>query len=191
MSAASTPLHAPGESAGRYGLWFLIGSEIIVFGSIILSFLLLRLNHPEWPALMDQLSETAGIINTIVLLSSSYFVAMAHAAAERKDWKKAGSRIALTLVLGLVFLGIKSWEYSGKFHHGIYPSSGAFWSYYFFMTGLHALHVIAGLLMLLLIWLRSLKGTLGEVGQRVGLFGLYWHLVDLVWIFLFPLLYLS
>ncbi len=102
-----------------------------------------------------------------------------------------GQRLAVGLLLGLVFLGIKGFEYAAKFRHGIFPSTGPFWSYYFLMTGLHALHVVAGLVLLFTLWLRAAKGRLAPVAERVGLFGLYWHLVDLVWIFLFPLLYLS
>lgn len=186
--ALESPRPSP---AARLSLWFLIGSELIIFGSAVVCFLLLRLNHPEWQEQMAKLSTGAGILNTVILLTSSYTMALAHAAAEERDGRKAALRLLLTLALASMFLGVKGWEYSAKFHHGLLPSSGVFWAFYFLMTGLHALHVVAGMIAIAVLWRQAVAGSLGPRMHRVELTGLYWHLVDIIWIFLFPLLYLS
>ena len=94
-------------------------------------------------------------------------------------------------LLAALFLGFKTYEYHTKFHHMIYPSTGGFWSYYFFMTGFHALHVIIGIIAFLILIGFALAGRLESIGHRVELCGLYWHMVDIIWIILYPLLYLS
>src|SRR4051812_31540356 len=124
-AAANSPILE--RAAGRYALWFLVGSEMILFSGALVAFLLLRLNHPEWAGELKYLSTLAGSVNTVVLLTSSFTVALAHAAASRADWNKATQRLFFTLGLALVFLCIKGFEYSAKFHHGIFPSSGPFW----------------------------------------------------------------
>ncbi len=180
----------PGE-AGRLAMWFLIGSEIVIFGAAVVSYLLLRLNRPEWVVDMARLNANAGMLNTLVLLTSSFSMALAHAAAEDRDQAKVAKRLGLTLLLAAIFLCVKGWEYSAKFHHGIFPSTNVFWSFYFLMTGLHALHVVIGMIAITVLWVRASRGTLAPNLNRVELTGLYWHLVDIVWIFLFPMLYLS
>jgi len=97
----------------------------------------------------------------------------------------------LTIFLGLGFLAMKAFEYSTEIGHGFLPSSGIFWSFYYAMTGLHALHVLAGIVVNVVLWIQALKGTLLHNSHRVELAGLYWHLVDIIWIFIFPLLYLA
>lgn len=192
MSASDEILSTPHSSeAGRLALWFLIGSEVVIFGAAVVSYLLLRLNHPEWAAEMAHLNSKAGMLNTLILLTSSYSMAMAHAAAVDRDQPKVAKRLLITLLLAGAFLCVKGWEYSVKFEHDLFPSSGVFWAFYFLMTGLHALHVIIGGIAITVLWVRASRETLGPDLGRVELTGLYWHLVDIVWIFLFPLLYLS
>ena len=189
---AVTALETPQPSqAARLALWFLIGSEVIIFGSAVVCFLLLRLNRPDWAAEMAHLSRGAGLLNTVVLLTSSLTMALAHAAAEDLDQAKASRRLLLTLGLAALFLCVKGWEYQQKFHHGLLPSHGVFWAFYFLLTGLHALHVVAGMIAIAVLWRQAATDTLAPRLHRVELTGLYWHLVDIVWIFLFPLLYLS
>jgi heme/copper-type cytochrome/quinol oxidase subunit 3 len=116
----------------------------------------------------------------------------AFAAVEDRDHKRVRIFLFLTVLLGLTFLGIKAYEYSTEVGKGFTPLAGLFWSFYYTMTGLHALHVLAGVIANLALLIMALGGHLwSKVQHRVELAGLYWHFVDIVWIFLFPLLYLS
>jgi caa(3)-type oxidase subunit IV len=110
---------------------------------------------------------------------------MAHAAVQENDYRRVANFLGLTVLLGLGFLGMKGLEYSIEIKHGFLPSAGIFWSFYYGMTGLHALHVLAGVLVNVVLWIGALKGTLARHGHRVELAGLYWHLVDIIWIFIF------
>jgi heme/copper-type cytochrome/quinol oxidase subunit 3 len=173
---------------GRLGMWWFLGSEIVTFGGVVTSYLLLRLCHPEW---MKQSSETLlpiGATNTVVLLTSSLTMVLAHAAAHDKDRGRTIRWMLITLVLGLLFLCFKGFEYSHEIAHHHVPTEHVFWTFYYCMTGLHALHVIGGLVAMAVIAL-SLRRR--ETWSRVEVVGLYWHFVDIVWIFLFPLLYVT
>lgn len=176
---------------GKLAIWWLIGSEIMIFGGVVGSFILFRLAHPEWAELSRHLSVLIGSINTIVLLTSSYTMVRAYSAMTRKDRKAVCVNLLVTATLGLVFLGIKSFEYSQKFSHGFYPNAGLFWAFYFTMTGLHALHVLIGILVISGLAVYAAKDRIWPIAGRVELIGIYWHFVDVVWIFLFPLLYLT
>lgn len=177
--------------AGKAAIWFLVASEIIIFGSLVLCYLMFWAMRPEWDLDRNHLSAAAGIINTFILLTSSWTMVMAHAAAERGDLKAAAFRMLLTLGFAGMFLVVKAIEYSIKFHHGIFPNSGGFFSFYFALTGLHGLHVIAGMIAIFSLVVAQWRGKLKNYPGRVELVGIYWHLVDVIWIFLFPLLYLS
>jgi heme/copper-type cytochrome/quinol oxidase subunit 3 len=178
-------------AAGKTALWLLVGSEIIIFGGAVASFVLMRWSHPEWAQEAAHLNFWAGAFNTLVLLTSSFTMALAVAGMRRVDRMAVGRNLFFTLVLGLVFLLVKGSEYSAKFHHGIYPSTSTYWSFYFLMTGLHGLHVVAGLVTLGTFFILDAADSLVPVWHRVEAAGLYWHLIDIIWIFLFPLLYLS
>ena len=118
-------------------------------------------------------------------------MAMSVAAIHNGDVKKSRLFLVLTILLGSAFLGVKGYEYSLKFAHGHFPGTGLFWDCYFTLTGLHGLHVLAGVLANVWILSLTLRGDfLKAKGHLVELSGLYWHFVDLVWIFLFPLMYL-
>ena len=140
----------------------------------------------------------AGAFNTFVLLTSSLTIVLAHAASERRDLKKCFNYIWYTIFGGLVFALVKLYEYTSKIfpewyhtpatHEPITILSNVFWSFYFTATGLHALHVLGGMVIMGMISMDVLKG---RNLQRVELIGLYWHFVDIVWIFLFPLLYIA
>jgi len=177
----------PRTPAGRVGMWWFLSSEVAVFGGLIATFVLNRMRHPEWSTDAGHTWFAIGAVNTAVLLTSSLTVVLAHAAAQRNDRVRVLRLLGITLALGVLFLGFKAIEYSTEFRHGISPGSDLFWSFYFMMTGLHALHVIAGL-----VALGSVMAAVsrGEHFYRVETVGLYWHFVDVVWIFLFPLLYL-
>ena len=184
----ATHRSATGVPTGRLAVWWLLASEIFIFGGLITCFVLFKLNGT--PGFEDAAltSVTSGAINTFVLLTSSLSVVLAHAAIEKGDQNKSFTYIWYTIGFGLVFLVIKTYEYTGKILHGHTITDNLFWSFYYTMTGLHALHVIGGMVIMALI---SFDIRKGHNFQRVELVGIYWHFVDLVWIFLFPLLYIA
>ncbi|HEY7677259.1 MAG TPA: cytochrome c oxidase subunit 3 [Candidatus Methylomirabilis sp.] len=181
----------PGAAAhrGKVGIWWFLASEIMVFGGLIASYIISRMGGPGWAAEAHHLSVPLASLNTLVLLTSSLTMVLACAAAERRDLRGVRTYLLGTIVLGLVFLGIKVVEYSGKIAAGITPASAPFWSFYYTMTGLHGLHVLAGIVVNALFFLAAAKVV--RHPHRVEMGGLYWHFVDVVWIFLFPLLYLA
>jgi len=184
---------APGTTlpTGKLGIWWFLASEIITFGGLIGSYIVLRLAHPEWAEAAQHLSVVIATVNTAVLLTSSLTMVLAFAAVDHKDDHAVRTWLGCTVALGLVFLLIKAFEWSGKLSAGIVPGVSGFWSFYYAMTGLHALHVLAGIVVNAVLLLMALRGRLWPIAARVEMAGLYWHFVDLVWIFLFPLLYLS
>ncbi len=183
-------LAGPVLPAGKLGVWWFLASEITTFGGLIASYLLVRLGSGDWSEATAHLSLVFPLVNTLVLLTSSMTMVMAHAAVEERDLKRLRTFLGLTIVLGLGFLGVKAMEYTRELTHGFTPSAGLFWSFYYGMTGLHALHVLGGIVVNLVLFLTVQTG--GEKQQRrVEFAGLYWHFVDVVWIFLFPLLYLT
>ena len=177
----------PGISAGKVGVWWFLASEIMVFGGLITSFIVFRLGGSGWAPASAHLSVTLAAINTLILLTSSLTVVQAFTAAERGDAAALRLFLGLTILGGLGFLGIKAIEYTTEIRAGFTPAAGIFWSFYYTMTGLHALHVLGGITVNVILFL----GPRIRTPRRVELAGLYWHFVDIVWIFLFPLLYLS
>jgi heme/copper-type cytochrome/quinol oxidase subunit 3 len=169
-------------------MWWFLGSEIVIFGGLIASYLLMRWFHSEWAEAAQHTNEAIGIVNTIVLLTSSLTMVLAHHASEHGNRKNAFRLLGATFLLGAIFLGVKAYEYSHEIAAGFTPMAGLFWSYYYLMTGLHALHIVAGLVAILVV-MRSVAKNRNP--KRVEYVGIYWHFVDVVWIFLFPLLYLA
>jgi heme/copper-type cytochrome/quinol oxidase subunit 3 len=188
MSVATQVHEGAAALRGKVAVWWFLASEIMLFGSLIASFVLSRLGGA---AAVDHahLNVTVAAINTFVLLTSSYTMVEAYAAAARGDRRRLGVFLALTVLAGLGFLGIKAYEYAGEIAHGYTPWAGTFWSFYYTMTGLHALHVLVGVIVNGLLLLAPRLGLARP--YRVEAAGLYWHFVDVVWIFLFPLVYLS
>ena len=186
--AEASPVPA-GVVAGKVAVWWFLASEIMVFGGLIATYIVLRLGGSGWGEASHHLSVTLATVNTIVLLTSSYTVVQAFVAAERGDIRALRVNLALTILGGLIFLGLKAVEYTTEIRAGFTPGAGIFWSFYFTMTGLHALHVIGGIVVNGVVL--ATEGTRVEHPHRVELAGLYWHFVDVVWIFLFPLLYLA
>lgn len=184
---------------GRLGMWILIAGELVIFGGLMACYILYRVRYPEWSEQAAHTSTLLGALNTFVLLTSSLTIVKAHSASLRKDLKKIVTWMSATIGLGLVFLIVKSIEYASEISHGFTLSSPGliesgssnaplFWSFYYFMTGLHATHVVAGMVILFVHMMDARKG---KNLHRVELGGMYWHMVDIVWIFLFPLLYLA
>ena len=189
----ATSRSATGIPTGRLAVWWLLASEIFIFGGLIACYILYRLNNPWWGGEAVFTKVPAGAFNTFVLLTSSLFIVLAHDAAEKKDLNRAFKFIWYTIGGGLVFLLVKYYEYSSKLFTDDpellkTPLTNTYWSFYYIATGLHALHVIGGMVIMALI---SFDLKKGHNLHRVELIGLYWHFVDIVWIFLFPLLYIA
>lgn len=190
--------------ASTLGMWAFLITEVMFFGGLFAGYAIYRASYPE--AFIEgshHLDITLGAINTAILICSSLTMALAVYYAQQGKRNALVTFLVLTLVLGGAFLGIKAVEYSHKFHEHLIPgpsfnTAGAssvhvqmFFSFYFGMTGLHALHMIIGAGILLVLLKQSWQGRFTRAySTPIELFGLYWHFVDIVWIFLFPLLYL-
>ena len=179
---------ATGIPTGRLAIWWVLASEVVIFGGLIGSYLMHRLGHPEWADAAAVTNTMIGAINTFVLLSSSFTAVLAHQAAEHGDGKKAAKYLLFTIGGALTFVCIKGYEWWYEISHGYTITANTFWSFYYTMAGLHALHVIAGAIIMGIVAFDAFRGR--EL-QRVELIGIYWHFVDVVWIFLFPLLYIA
>jgi cytochrome c oxidase subunit 3 len=190
--------------ASSLGMWAFLATEILFFGGLFTAYAVYRLSYPEaFAAASNRLDIVLGTVNTAVLIASSLTMALAvFAAHSARPRTQAGFLIA-TLILGSVFLGIKAIEYAHKFHEHLFPGPGfqfagadprnaeIFFSLYFAMTGMHALHMIIGAALLAVIAVQAWRGSFSkDYYTPVEIVGLYWHFVDIVWIFLFPLLYL-
>jgi len=192
MSEYSRAEHILNESTevptGRLGIWWFIASEVVIFGGLIATYVLQRWHHPEWSAEAGHTLSLAGALNTLVLLTSSLTMVQAHAAVVENKLKLAARNLSFTLLGGAIFMCVKVYEYSHEIAEGFVPAKSLFWSFYYTMTGLHALHVLGGMVAIAIVRSAALKG---RAPQRVEYVGIYWHFVDIVWIFLFPLLYLA
>jgi len=192
-------------SAAKLGMWLFLVQEVLFFSGLFMFYIIFRYQHPEamlW-ASENFLDKTMGGINTVVLLFSSVTMALAVRAAQVGNRKHQVNYLIVTIVCACIFLVVKYFEYSHKAHIGALPGNlysfvgetpermPTFFALYFCLTGLHGIHVIAGIAVLVWLLLRANRGDFGPTYYApMELTGLYWHLVDLVWIFLFPLLYL-
>ena len=185
-----------GLNNSKLGIWVFLASEVMLFGGLFSAYVFLRMAAPagEFAYWGSKLSIPMATVNTMVLISSSVTVIMSWASLKMKDFEKYKMYMGLTLLCALIFLFIKYFEYTGKFHHGIYPSSSTFMAIYFTLTGLHGLHIIGGMIVMGYFWLpagnKMWHSEPEHFTNRIEVAGLYWHFVDLVWIFLFPVLYL-
>ena len=199
------------REAGALGMWVFIAQEVMFFGGAFLAYLIYRSAYPNaFAAASNHLNWKLGAFNTVVLIASSLTMALAVWAAQVGRARRTQVLfMALTALLGLTFLGVKVIEYGDKYRDGLIPIAGwfnphfalpegvsvqqyqMFYWIYFAMTGLHALHMVIGVAILLPIMWFAWRGRYSpEYHAPVENFGLYWHFVDIVWIFLFPLLYL-
>jgi len=177
----------------KFGVWLFLASEVMLFGALFSSYVLLRAGSPHWEHGADILNVPLATINTMVLIASSVTMVMSWASLQAKNFARFKLFMGLTFLCGCGFLVIKFFEYSAKFEHGLLPSKSVFMAIYFTMTGLHGLHVIGGMIVNGYLWGPGSKMWLTEPKRftnRIEVAGLYWHFVDLVWIFLFPTLYL-
>jgi cytochrome c oxidase subunit 3 len=178
---------------GKLGIWLFLASEVMLFGALFSTLILLRTGAPVWPHGKEVLNVPLATLNTFNLIFSSVTVVLAWANLRLGNLKKAKIFLGITLLCGFIFMGIKGIEYGTKFSHHLYPSTHNFYATYYVMTGLHGLHVIGGMVVFAYLLLTADKWYAAKRDQftnRVEVTGLYWHFVDLVWIFLFPILYL-
>ena len=199
--------------ASILGMWVFLVTEVMFFGGLFMAYIVYRTKFPlAWEASSGQLDVTMGALNTVVLICSSLTMALAVRSAQVGSKKGQVINLILTIIFGSTFLVVKYFEYSAKFEHGLVPGPGfnphhvvngvvehialpfgsqLYFSLYFIMTGIHALHMVIGIGLMLYILRMAAKGTYGpSYYAPVEISGLYWHFVDIVWIFLFPLLYL-
>ncbi len=177
----------------KVGIWLFLASEVMLFGALFASYILLRVGAETWPRGSSELNVPLATLNTIVLISSSVTMVMSWASLMRKNLRKFRVYMSSTVALGALFLVFKGIEYGSHFHEHQFPATSVFLAVYFTMTGLHALHVLCGMvvnLYLLLPGSKMWKTAPEQFTNRVEVAGLFWHFVDLVWIFLFPVLYL-
>ena len=188
MRPIATTRMMTGIPTGRLAVWWVVASEIVIFGGLLSSYIMHRLAHPEWANYAIHTNTWAGAFNTLVLLTSSLSAVLGHYAAEQGDGKKAARYLWLTMLGGVIFLVVKAFEWTYEISLGYTITANAFWAFYYTAAGLHALHVIGGVVIMGIISRDCLKN---QELHRVELIGIYWHFVDLVWIFLFPLLYIA
>ncbi|RMG69087.1 MAG: heme-copper oxidase subunit III [Calditrichaeota bacterium] len=197
-----TPRPDTGVYNAKLGVWLFLASEVMLFGGLFSAYLFLRLAAPAWPGELvghtyhhasEVLNVPIGTINTMVLITSSVTMVMAWASLMMKQFARFKLFLGSTILLGLVFLIIKAFEYHEKFSHHMFPAESTFLAVYFTLTGLHALHVIGGLIVNSYFWGPGSKMWQTQPERftnRIEVAGLYWHFVDIVWIFLFPTIYL-
>ena len=199
---STTPEIHRDDLASKTGMWLFLFTEMLLFGGLFVVYSVYRFRNAQaFHLAAGELSVTIGTINTIILLISSAMIAMSITAIQMKNKKFALFLLSITILLGLAFLVNKYFEWGGHIKEHIYPGSSIlalrgqgdvlFYGLYFFMTGLHALHIIIGLVFIAIITVKIFKNKITwDNYVLLENSGLYWQLVDLIWIFLFPLFYL-
>jgi heme/copper-type cytochrome/quinol oxidase subunit 3 len=182
-----------GLNNGKLGIWLFLASEVMLFGALFATYIMLRVGATDWPLGATILNVKMATLNTIVLITSSVTMVMAWASLMRRNYSTYQLYMFATVGLGLVFMVVKYFEYASKFDHHLYPSTNTFLAIYFTLTGLHGLHVLGGMVVntyFAIFGKRLWEKNPQWLTNRVEHSGLFWHFVDLVWIFLFPILYL-
>jgi cytochrome c oxidase subunit 3 len=204
----STPVSAPSGTHKDYegaklGMWLFLFTEILLFGGLFILYSAYRARYPlEFDDSGQHLNLLIGVLNTVILLTSSLTVALSIAALQKGNRRLSMLCLASTILLGAAFLLDKYIEWSGEIHHGLYPNSPIllqkaqgekiFFGLYYSMTGLHGLHVLAGISVLSVMFVFLVRGKVSSTDfNKLENAGLYWHLVDVIWIFLLPLFYLA
>jgi cytochrome c oxidase subunit 3 len=194
-------LHRDDEGS-RMGMWLFLFTEVILFGGLFAVYAVYRFLHPEaFHEASLQLNLTFGAVNTVVLLTSSLTVALSISAIQKGKPREAIGFLVFTIAAALAFMVNKYFEWGAKIDHGLFPGTehffelghgqSQFFYLYYFMTGLHGLHVIVGAILLTIMGIKIVQKKITQDNYTyLENSGLYWHLVDVIWIFLFPLLYL-
>lgn len=190
------------DEGSRLGMWLFLFTELILFGGLFIAYSVYRYMHQaEFHLAAKELNTLIGTFNTFILLTSSLTMALSIAAIQVQKRVLSIFFQLITLLFGLGFLVNKFFEWSAKFHHGIYPGSETlldkpqgeilFFGLYYVMTGLHGLHIVIGMALIAYMTFGTYKNKINHTNYvRLEAAGLYWHLVDIIWIFLFPLFYL-
>lgn len=192
--------------SGKEGIWLFMVTEILMFGAILVGYLIFRTIYPEMFAEgAKSLDWRLGFVNTLVLIFSSFTMAISISFVQKNQTKNAAIALATTVLCGAIFMCIKYFEYTHKFHLGLFPGRmldvnaigaehanlGMYFGFYFAMTGLHGIHVLIGMALITWLLFRTIRGDFhSQYWIPVEGVGIFWHIVDLIWIFLFPLLYL-
>ena len=186
----------------KLGIWLFLASEVMLFGGLFSAYIFLRMGALEWPGVIngvayerasDILNVPLATLNTMILIGSSVTMVMAWASLAMQRFDRYKLYMGATILLGLGFLVVKAFEYGSKFSHHLYPAESNFLAIYFMLTGLHGLHVVGGIVVNAYFWgpgSKMWKTAPQQFTNRIEVAGLYWHFVDLVWIFLFPTIYL-
>lgn len=213
MTTSSSPLLAhhfddldQQHQAATAGMWAFLATEVLLFGGLFAGYAVYRNWYGDvWTAASQKLDMPLGAVNTVVLLFSSFTMVLAVRAAEEGNRLQLLRHMAATILLGTVFLAIKGSEYAHKIESNLMPGTTFRWdgpasdqgpaelffSYYFAMTGTHAVHMVIGMIVMIVLWLRIAFDRRSALNpQPIEIIGLYWHFVDVNWVFLFPLLYL-
>ncbi|MEK2643930.1 cytochrome c oxidase subunit 3 family protein [Bdellovibrio sp. BCCA] len=192
--------------AGKQGIWLFMVTEILMFGAILVGYAIFHNIYPEMFAEgAKYLDWRLGFVNTLVLIFSSFTMAISISFIQKNQTKNATIALATTVLCGAIFMCIKYYEYTHKFHMGLFPGHlldiakvhpehanlGMYFGFYFAMTGLHGIHVLIGMGLITWLLIRTIRGDFhSQYWLPVEGVGIFWHIVDLIWIFLFPLLYL-
>lgn len=185
----SPTFHAERRNLRAMGMWLFLGSEIMFFTAFFGAYIVVRSAAVD--SIVQPLDKVLGALNTVVLISSSLTMALAVVFSKRGDRKLTGIYLAATFLLACAFMVVKSFEYAAHFREGVFPSTDIFHSFYYLLTGFHGVHVLGGMIALGILWKRNRRGDFSaDYYDPIEMTGLYWHFVDLVWIFLFPALYL-
>ena len=186
-----TPATSTGIPSAKLGMWLFLASEVMFFTGFLGAYIALRMagTREEFPG--HELNKVLAGFNTIVLICSSLTMALGVGSIQRGNVGALKKNLVLTILLGATFLVVKGIEYSAKFSAGHFPHTSIFYGTYFVLTGFHGLHVLGGIVALSTILMMAARGRFSAAWHTpVENVGLYWHFVDIVWIFLFPLLYL-
>jgi len=189
--------HAPHEvetsfEIGKLGMWVFLAGETMLFGGLMGVFILEGIYHGGWGADAAHVNWPLGAINTFVLFTSSLTAALAQGAVRVQDSARAKRYLGATGLLGVLFLILKAFEYAGDFREGFTPLAALFWSFYYVMTGLHVLHLLAGVVAIFgLMYMVGPNTPASWLERKLKYVCLYWYFVETVWVFLFALVYLA
>jgi cytochrome c oxidase subunit III len=180
-----------GLTNGKLGIWLFLASEVMLFGALFSTYIILRTGSLHWP--QGELNVWLGMANTFILIGSSVTMVMSWASLKMNDWPKHRIYLITTVLLACLFLVNKYFEYADHIARGEYPAHSTFVALYYTLTGLHGIHILGGVAVMAYLLgpgAKLYRTNREQFVNRIEYTGLYWHFVDLVWIFLFPVLYL-
>jgi len=181
----------PPVERGKFAIWLFLATEVMFFSGLIGAYIVLRSAAASWPNPQERLAVDITAFNTFVLITSSWLMVRALFASKRGDRAGILKWLGATILGGSLFVSIQVYEYFQLYYEGALPNVDIFWSTFYIMTGFHGSHVVVGVIWLIVVWFKALRGQYtAENHLGVELAGLYWHFVDLVWVLLFTIVYL-